>query len=326
MHSVLVTGGSGYVGSVLCSQLKACGCHVTALARQSRSGVWDEFLSVDLTQPLGQDLFSGFDTVFHLAGKAHAIAETPADAASYDPEIVGATQHVITACREGGVTRLVYVSSIKAMGESSNGCQVESDQTPPTTPYGLAKLRAEQLIGTFAQERSCAATIVRPTLVYGPQSPGNISKMIRAIAKRRFPPIQYSSNRRSMVHVQDLARALILAATKSAAVGETFIVSDGHGYSIGEIYQTIRDALGTGRPSASVPRWLLVMCGRLGDLIGMVIGRRVALDSQAVGQLFGSAWYSNEKAKAVLGFEPQHRLVDALPEILESMGIKAANP
>ncbi len=84
MQRVLVTGASGFIGERLCSRLKAEGMEVTTLMRHGAEGPWDSAIRTDLSQkPLPADALKGIDTIFHLAGKAHALSETRQSESEY---------------------------------------------------------------------------------------------------------------------------------------------------------------------------------------------------------------------------------------------------
>lgn len=156
--------------------------------------------------------------------------------------------------------------------------------------------------------------IIRPALVYGPDLKGNLGRMLRGIVKGWFPPLPETANIRTMVHIDDLVRAIILAAEKEEANGEIFIVTDGRHYSSREIYNEMCVAAGHQIPSWSIPVSVFLMLAKLGDLIGKL--SRVPFDSNRYRKLLGDDCYSSGKIREKLGFQPQITLKDALPEIM----------
>jgi len=193
----------------------------------------------------------------------------------------------------------------------------EEDFIEPDTPYGKSKLEAEKLVlyGGYVPE----PVVLRLCMVYGPGAKGNMQKMLQAIAKHRFPPLPEVNNKRSMVHVQDVVKAAILAAEGPEAVGQTFIVSDGHSYSTRQIYDLMCQALGRRPPKWSIPIPCLRALGLAGDAIGKLRGKRFMFDSDALEKLIGSAWFSSQKIETKLGFKPEWNLEKALPEMVAEM-------
>jgi nucleoside-diphosphate-sugar epimerase len=158
--------------------------------------------------------------------------------------------------------------------------------------------------------------VIRPSMVYGNTEKGNLPRMIQAIRRGVFPPLPETHNRRSMVHVDDVVQAAILAAEKPEAAGQIYIVTDGQAYSTRQIYDWIRSVLGKSQLNAAIPMGLLTVLAKLGDCIGGVLGRRFPFDKDALDKLTGSAWYSSAKIQRELGFSPQHTLQSSLPDIV----------
>ena len=319
----LITGASGFIGRVLCQQLREQHVKVRAGIRQVADGPWDEVVSFDLaTQKLQGGALAGFDTIFHLAGKAHALSETRQDEEEYFRINTEGTGKLLEAAKDAGVRRFVFISSVKAMGEGGGVCQDENETCRPESPYGKSKLAAERLVleGGYVPE----PVVLRLSMVYGSSRKGNLPRMIEAVAKGRFPPIPEVGNKRSMIHVEDVVQAALLAAEKSAAVGQTYIVVDGQAYSTRQMYEWICEALDKPVPAWTIPTGALKVLAKVGDSIGRVRGRRFLFDSDALDKLIGSSFYSSEKIQRELGFRPARDLRSALPEIVTSLGMKRA--
>ncbi len=286
--------------------------------RNAQPGPWDEVTAVELgTEALPPGVMSEVDTVFHLAAKVHALDEAGDDATVYRRVNVVATESLVAAAIEAEVPRFVFFSSVKAMGEGGEVCLDETCAAPPETAYGASKLAAEQRVLDAGRSASLHATVLRLPLVYGAGVKGNLASMLDAIARGRFPPLAGIDNKRSMVHVDDVVEAALLAARSPAAAGETYIVTDGRAYSTSEIYRLMRHALGRGDPAWSMPHWLLGMMAKAGDVIGRARGRRFLIDSDKLSKLTGSAWYNSAKIERALRFQPRHDLQSALPAMVE---------
>lgn len=314
MQRVLVSGAGGFIGRRLCSHLQRQGLYIRGVGRQIVPGLDDNFtldLACDSCPPR---LCAGIDTVFHLAGKAHALAETRQDEVEYRKINTEGTRKLLEAAQQAGVKRFIFFSSVKAVGDSDRQPMDETVVAPADTPYGQSKFEAEQLVlhGGYVPH----PVVIRPCMVYGNSDKGNLPRMIEAIRKGVFPPLPELHNRRSMVHVDDVAGAALLAATRSEAAGQIYIVSDGQDYSTREIYDEIRAALGKSPSSLSAPIGLMRVLAKVGDGIGCLRGRRFFFDSDALAKLTGSAWYSSAKIERELGFKPVQDLPRALPEIV----------
>lgn len=313
----LVTGAGGFIGTALCGRLRQT-ARVRALLRRPGHGPWDETVVADLEKdgiPAGA--LDGVDTVYHLAARTHALAEVPGDDRAYESLNVGGTVKVLDASRRGGVRRFVFFSSVKAMGEGGPEQLDETHRPRPSTSYGRTKREAEKAV---LEDGSVPEPVVlRLTLVYGPGGKGNLENMIEAVDRGSFPPLPDVGNRRSMVHVDDVVEASVLAARSDRSSRRVFVVSDGRAYSTREIYEWICQALGKPVPGWTVPLTGFKTLAKVGDVIGRVTGTRWRFDSNSYEKLLGSAYYSNAAIRETLGFEPKWDLKRALPAIVASM-------
>lgn len=312
----LITGANGFVGQTLNEWLMAKGCLTLGLVRNSDL-MQENRLVLDIAKS-GWDVnpCRGVDTVFHLAAKVHDFSPKEKSVDDYFKVNIEGTRRLLEAARDNGIERFIFFSSVAAVAVDyhDDALQDESSVGMAETPYGQSKFQAEQLVlhGGYVPH----PVVIRPSMVYGNTEKGNLPRMIDAIRKGVFPPIPEVHNKRSMVHVEDVVQAALLAADKPEAAGQVYIVTDGHAYSTREIYDWIREALGKPQSSLTMPLALLRAMAKVGDGIGKLRGRRFLFDSDALEKLIGSAWYSSAKIERELGFKPVHDLKSSLPEIV----------
>ncbi len=307
----MVTGATGFLGRRLCQRLQDEGELIRAVGRKSQDGPWSEFVEIDFAKNgIPEDCLNNVGTIYHLASKAHAIAETPYNADLYRPVIVEGTRKLIGAAERSGVNRFAFFSSVKSMGEG-NPTEVpieEMDETwthAPQSPYGLAKAEAETIVRKSRMEH---AVILRPAMVFGPGEKGNLPRMIEAVKKGRFPPIPENGNKRSMIHVDDLIEFAIRSMQTPIAAGKTYIVSSKSPISTRALYNAIRESLGLPAQDWSIPIFLLKSSAFAGSIIGSLIGKRMPLDVETLGKLTGSAWYSSKLAQRELNYCPKYEV------------------
>ena len=309
----LVTGATGFIGQVLLKKLSASEQMVRLLARN----MVDDYETVCcdfVNDVIPAETVESIDNIFHLAGYAHDLGDASKVENLYRAVNVNATVRLTELAATAGVKRFVFVSSVKAGGPAVAGrCMTEADQGTPDGIYGVTKREAELKVLEIGRQSGMHVSIVRPSLVYGPGVKGNLRMMMAGIHKGWFPPLPETGNRRSMVHVDDLVRAILLASQDKRANGEIYIASDGRDYSTRFIYESICQAVGRSVPNWSMPKSVFTAAAYLGDRIN-----RFPFDSYRYQKLLGDGCYSSKKLFTQLRFVPIHTLHSALPQMVDT--------
>jgi len=274
MAIVAVTGANGFIGRHMAQHLLSTGHETIAIVRSEQATrTVPDGASVRRIEDLHdvdcwQEALSSCDVVVHLIGRAHVSARRKERAIEKFREVnVAITEHVLDACLRSRVRRLIYVSSIKAVGEGGSEPYTETTPCAPEDAYGVSKREAEVLIRERTTGAPIEAAIVRPPLVYGPDAAGNVTRMIRLVSTGLPLPIRCIGARRSMVFVGNLVDALRCLSESSAPVEGFYHVSDA------EDPLTTRELLREmgrlmGKRVAEIPVPVPVLRG-LGRLIGM---------------------------------------------------------
>lgn len=302
----LVTGASGFIGKALCQYLQSRGDIVCAMLRKSMDGPWDEIVICDLVDThLPKGMFNGIDGVFHLAGIAHDLFEEKKSL--YFEINVKGTEILLEAAGHAGVKGFVYFSSTKAVGtpEPTNKCVDEQWDVPPADDYGASKLEAEKKVLLAGQYYGMHVCNLRPTLVYGQDFKGNLQRMFKAIERGYFPPIPENGNQRSMISLDDLIAAAVLAMLNPAANAKTYIISDAVHYSTREIYEAMCKALAREIPRWNFPIWILRIVAFVGDVLKYVLKKDMPFDHRTLSRLTESACFESVKIQTELGWVPK---------------------
>jgi dihydroflavonol-4-reductase len=220
--NVFVTGGTGFVGAHLVKALRARGDRVTVLARRpalAQELGWGADVTVlpgDLENAAAlRQGAAGADVVYHVAGKIAAL-----NAADFMATNRDGTANVLEAARDGGAKRLLFVSSLAVGGPTTPGHPIDERRpAQPVTDYGRSKLAAEVLVR--AMPASLPWTIVRPPVVYGEWDRGTL-KIFQLAQRGVVPVFRDGEQELSVIHAEDLAGAVIAAATTPAAVGQIY--------------------------------------------------------------------------------------------------------
>lgn len=295
MKNVLISGATGFIGQRL---TKALGCNIRVLSRIKQAD-YETIVCNLLSDVIPHNALDGIDTVFHLAGFAHDLNDAIKIQNIYQKINVDVTIRLAHLAVKSNVKRFVFISSVKAGGNSNFGmCASEKDQGDPEGIYGKTKREAELELLNIGKQTGMHVSIIRPSLVYGPEVKGNLKLMLAGIKKGWFPPLPRTGNRRSMIHVDDLVQAIFLVSEDKRANGEIFIATDGTPHSSREIYNAMCGALEKSIPKWSVPKFLFDMASLASPYI-----------KYKLNKLLGNECYSSAKLEA-LGFKAQKTLKD----------------
>lgn len=235
---VLVTGATGFIGKRLCDLLIKEGHFVRVITRSS-TDFHDSVLCDLENDDIPSEAFDDIEVIFHLAGYAHDLSNKGDNKEKYISLNVDVTMKLARLASLSKVRKFIYVSSVKAV----NSYEI----------YGESKRQAEISLLELAVNTAMDISVLRPSLVYGPNVKGNLQAMQSAIKRGWFPPIPKLSNCRSMIHVDDVARSLLFLAVNDKTDGEIYIATDGKTYSSSDIYEEFCILLGKKIPKRRIP-------------------------------------------------------------------------
>jgi dihydroflavonol-4-reductase len=306
MNRVLVTGATGFLGSLLVERLLAMGCRVRAFVRPS----WKQ--SPELppgTETLFGDVrdadslaraAEGCDTVFHTA----AVVSFRSTGREEQLEInVGGTRKVVAACLGAGVSRLIHTSSVAAVGRRTDGSLADETTEfnwPSSLTYRWSKHLAELEV-LDGVSRGLAAVIVNPSVIIGPGDRYiHGGQLVRDAARGRL--IAYTRGGMNMVGVGDVVDGHISAAE----VGKS-----GRRYILGGVNLTHREAfrlaagiVGGRPPVLRIPRWAVMAAARAAEFAASVSGAEPIITPDLVAGAGSYQWFSTARARAELNFRP----------------------
>jgi UDP-glucose 4-epimerase len=290
--SLLITGGTGFVGRAL---VKRLGEKQVSLASRSDSAAWHNALV-------------GITTVVHLAARVHVMRDTEADPmTAFRAVNVVNTLSLARQAATAGITRLVFISSVKVNGEATelDRPYTADDEPAPLDPYGISKMEAEQGLRKIAAETGMEVVIIRPPLVYGPGVKANFQSLMRLLVRGMPLPFGAINNRRSMVSLDNLVDLIVTCIDHPSAANQTFLVSDGEDLSTTQLLQRLGRALGT--PARLIP--IPVMFLKVGAAL---VGK------PAVAQrLCGSLQVDISKTRQLLGWTPPLTVDEGLKRAAE---------
>lgn len=305
---ILITGATGFVGRALAVCLMAERRRVAAVSRSPGASLPEGLDAIRITglddRPQLSAALADVRTVVHCA--AITVSPAPNDTeqqVALRRVNVDGTLALARQAAEAGVTRFVFLSSIKVCGESSREyCPIQAGDAPiPEDGYGKSKLEAEQGLLALAHETGLEVVIIRPPLIYGPGVGGNFSTMVRWVARGIPLPLgAITQNRRSLVALDNLIDLIVTCLDHPAAANQVFLVSDGEDVSTTGLLQRIAAAMGKSARLLPVPVWML-------ERTAALLGRR-----ELARRLCSSLQVDISKTQETLGWRPPITLDEGL--------------
>lgn len=305
----LVTGANGFLGTALVKKLVDDGHEVYALVRKGShceglSEINCHFVYGDITDFDSLRIaFQGMDAIFHLAG---VIAYKKSDRPLMDKVNVQGTQNVIDACSMLKMKRLVYISSVVAVGASVTANEILSEASvynlqKQNFGYFETKRIAEERVIHACKEGKIDAVILNPSTIYGEgdAKKGSRSTQVK-VARGKFK--FYTPGGVSVVALEDVVQGII-SAWKSGRTGERYILS-GENITIKKLFELIAIEANVSPPRILMPRFILIFLGYLGDFMNFVgIKSSLSSENAQIACLFH--WFDSKKAQTELDFHPR---------------------
>ena len=307
---VLVTGGTGFVGSYLVPELLRHGMTCRLLTR-SISSAEDrfpgeiDFFEGDVTQAETlKGVAKGVTHVIHMAAEGHVTAMSDEALRSFVNVNVRGTENLLRACSGHGIKRFVHFSSTAAMGRINKAGRIDERDTPqPATPYQQSKLASERAAQETGRQVDIPVVILRPCMIYGPGGKGEFHKFCRLMAKGMFPRVGLGPNLTPLVHVRDVVQSAVLALEKGLP-GSVYLVASERSLPMAEMRQLILKHWGGRAIYPYIPLWIMLALAWGFERLGQVTGKAPMVTRRNVFSTVASREFSIDKAKSEIGYQP----------------------
>lgn len=299
---LLVSGATGFVGKELVKIISAYRC-ITRVGEEHNYKEYYSVTGID-GQTTWEGCFSDVEAVIHLAGVAHqnSVHDDLYHSVNYE-----GTLNLAREAAAAGVKRFVFVSSIGVNGtQTADQSFYPYDEPKPHNAYAKSKYDAEVGLKKLSQETGLEVVIVRPTLVYGLNAPGNFGMLTKLVNKLPVLPFGLANNRRDFIAVQNLADLLVTCATHPDAAGHTFLASDSETVSTKAFTNAIAEGLGKSVFQLPIPVSFMRLAGKLTGKSAMI------------EQLYGNLEVDSSNIKAVLGWTPPLTMKQAMDTLQNS--------
>ena len=305
--TVLVTGGTGFVGSAVARVLKNAGFAVRVLARPSSprhqlAGSDVEFCEGDLREPDSvAEAMADIRYLFHVAADYRLWARDPREIMETN---VSGTRIVMEQALRAGIERIVHTSSVATISPHPQG--LAADETMPLAEaqcigaYKRSKIAAERLVERLVAERGLPAVIVNPSTPVGPRDvrPTPTGRIIIESACGRIPG--FVDTGLNLVHVDDVA-AGHLAALLRGKIGERYILG-GQNVFFSEILANIARIVGRRPPRLRIPHAMVVPVAYAAEALARLTGKEPFATLDGVRMAKHRMFFTARKAERELGF------------------------
>jgi len=308
--SVLITGGTGFIGSRLALRYLELGEQVKILGQENNkaetankellTAKGAEFFSISVTDR--ESVFSaleGVDLVFHLAAAQHE-ANIP-DQIFRDVNVEG-TRNVLEASVIAGVKRFIHGSTIGVYGEGAEGQLSEQSPLRPDNIYGMTKLEGEEIVLSFKDR--LPVVIVRISETYGPGD-RRLLKLFKAIKKNMFFVIGKGTNKHHLTYIDDLIDGFFRCCESSAADGEVFILTGKDILTTNQMVEIIANALGQKPPGWHAPFFLFLWIAVAMETLLRPLGIQPPLHRRRLDFFKKNLYFLQDKMRNHLGFQPK---------------------
>lgn len=308
--TILVTGGTGFVGAAVVRKLLEDGQAVRALARKGSDrrnldGLDIEIAEGDLTDPDSlKRAAQGITALFHVAADYRLWVPDPA--AMLRANVQG-SRDIIRAAAEAGAERIVYTSSVAVLGIPKDG--TPGDEASPVTVddmigiYKRSKFIAEQEVHRLVREEAAPVVIVNPSTPVGPRDvkPTPTGRMIVEAASGKMPA--FVDTGLNVVDVDDVAAGHLLA-WRRGEIGQRYVLG-GENMTLGAILGEIARITGRAAPKVCIPHGVVLPIAHLAEAWARLFGGEPFATVDGVKMARKKMFFSSDKARAAFGYAPR---------------------
>lgn len=309
--NILITGATGFVGKKLIEKSKKNkNLNFTAVIRKDVAidNVKCEIISDINSSTQWDNVINNIDVIVHTAARVHVMNDTSSDPLNEFREVnTRGTIHLAKSAVQKGVKRFIFISSIKAGGESSELGKplTENNVYVPSDSYGLSKYEAEHQLLQIAKNSEMEVVIIRPTLIYGPGVKANFETMMRWASKPIPLPFGSIDNKRSLVSIDNLISLIEVCFSHPKAKNQIFYVSDDNDLSTSDLLIKIYKSFENRTPLIPVPANII-------KLLFTLVGK-----SDYSDRLLGSLQVDISKVKSLLNWEPPYSVEESIEKTVK---------
>ena len=313
--NILVTGGSGFIGTNLVTDLLKEGHNVTIYDKLKSETYPDLCIVADIRdkEQLTHSMH-GVDAVYHLAAE-HRDDVQPT--ALYFDVNVGGAENIVYALKKNGVNRLIFTSTVAVYGLNS-GTPNEDSPIKPFNDYGKSKYKAEIIFNKWADSgHTHCLIIVRPTVIFGEKNRGNVYNLLNQLSSGKFIKVGKGINRKSMAYVLNLS-VFLTTLLKSEPGRFVYNYADKPDLCMNELINIFHNTIGNNPEiSFQIPYALGLMGGYCYDVLTKITGKTYPISSIRIKKFCADTVINTENLKET-GYVPPYTLSEGLVRMIKS--------
>ncbi|WP_420552533.1 NAD-dependent epimerase/dehydratase family protein [Tenacibaculum aiptasiae] len=285
-NKIIITGISGFVGNSLKNYLENL-FEISGVSRKKSKNIFSY-------EDLSEKLFSEYNTVIHLAGKAHDLKSISNDK-EYFTANTELTKELFDKFLESNCETFIFMSSVKAVADEVEVILTEETQPNPITVYGKSKLAAEEYILGKKLPKNKRVYILRPCMIHGPNNKGNLNLLYSFVSKGIPYPFGRYENKRSFLSINNLCFIIEELIKNKDIISGVYNIADDQPVSTKELVMNIGEAIDKKVLIFNTPKFIINLLGKIGNIIPFPIS------TEKIHKLTSNYVVSNKKIKQAIG-------------------------
>jgi len=311
--NILITGGSGFIGTRLAENLLADG-HVVKIYDKIQSKKYPKLTTIGdvLDKEALTKACKDIDIIYNLAAE-HADNVTPLSL--YDEVNVGGAENIIIVAKANYIKKIIFTSSVAIYGLDKGECN-ETYEPNPFNEYGRSKLKAEEVFIKWQKEDSSHMLfMLRPSAIFGESNRGNIYNLLKQVHSGKFLMVGKGDNKKSIGYVGNIAAFLTYLAEHKTAM-EVYNFSDKPDMTSHEMVDFIQKELGRKNKIPTIPYTLGLLGGYAFDLLSKLTGKKFAVSSIRIKKFTADTAINTDKLQNS-SFKPPFTLQEGLSKTIK---------